>query len=566
MQIQNEIKNRIEASLEKLGLEVISPDLEYPADMAHGDYSTNVAMQLASKVDMNPRELAEKIVAEINYVEKPAWLEGIEVAGPGFINITLTADYFAQVIATVDGEFGSNKKLLGQKIMVEYTDPNPFKVFHIGHLMTNTIGESLARLYEISGAEVVRANYQGDVGPHVAKAIWGMQQLVAEMPDENSPISDRTSYLGKCYAYGSAELGSKPELQEEINRINRAVYEGSDPNIQDLYKQGRAWSLEHFEQLYSLLGTKFEHYFFESQVWQRGISEVKKHTPAVFKDSEGAIVFPGENYGLHTRVFVTSLGLPLYEAKDIGLNLVKFETEPDLDLSIIVTANEQDSYFRVITKALELIDVNVGQKTKHISHGMMKFPEGKMGSRTGNVITGESLIADMQTAALDKLKERFNGDSPARLADRIAVAAIKFTVLKQSLGKDIIFERDQSLAFEGDTGPYLQYTHARCHSILDKYGEADSTAMPKDWETTNCEKLLERFPVIVSQAVEDKSPHTVAVYLIELARAFNSWYGNTKILQDGDPATAYRVVITRAVAQTIKNGLEVLGIEAPNEM
>lgn len=552
MDIRTRIQQAINSALTTQG--VSSPDavLEYPAVSEHGDFACNAALAYAKELKTNPRTLAEALVKHIGTIDGVA---NIAIAGPGFINFTLTAqtvDTLVNYSITQGNAWGSNNARKGEKVMVEYTDPNPFKEFHIGHLMSNAIGESIARLLESQGADVVRANWQGDVGPHVAKAIWGKMQK----PELS---------WGQAYAYGATNYDTH---KEEVDTINKQVYEKSNPEVQKLYNEGRESSLAHFEELYKILGTTFDHYFFEGTEGLEGKPIVEEFLQqGVFEKSDGAVVFAGEQYGLHTRVFLTSKGLPTYEAKELGLNKAKFEKEPNLAQSIIITANEQSEYFKVVLKAMELIMPTVAAKTKHIAHGMMKLPSGKMSSRTGDVITGESLLAAITDKAVERAQQS-RADDVRALGQQLAVGAIKYQVLKQATGKDIIFEQDRALSIEGDSGPYLQYTHARCASIIEKSPHQSVQGRPDEQEDSlpqDVERLLTRFPDIVARAAREYAPHYVAQYLLELASAFNRFYANEHIL-DGSAQQAHKVAITKAVQITLKNGLHLLGITAPNKM
>jgi len=278
--------------------------------------------------------------------------------------------------------YGRNKKLDGKKIIIEYTDPNPFKQFHIGHLMSNSIGEALSRILEWNGADVTRVTYQGDVGMHVAKSIWGMKQVVDQMPDDTAPLPEKTAFLGKAYTDGSNKYAEDETAKTEINEINKKVYElynedtlDDDPQVAEFYAKGREWSLQHFDEVYGKLGTNFAQLIFENQMAKRGVEIVRENTPAVFEESEGAIVYKGEQDGLHTRVFINSQGLPTYEAKDIALAHYK---ERELkqkfgafDKSVIVTASEQLQYMKVVMAALNKITPEIPEKTHHITHDMI---------------------------------------------------------------------------------------------------------------------------------------------------------------------------------------------------
>jgi arginyl-tRNA synthetase len=323
-------------------------------------------------------------------------------------------------------------------------------------------------------------------------------------------------------------------------------------------------SLDYFETQYAQLGTKFDFYFFESEVAKPGEAIVKKFLKkGVFEESQGAIIFPGEKHGLHTRVFINSEGLPTYEAKELGLVNEKYKAY-NYDLSVVVTGNEINQYFQVLLKAMSFVYPELEKKTKHIGHGMLRLPSGKMSSRTGSVIAAEDLLKQAEEKAREKETQ---GDETTY--SQIAVAGVKFAILNQASGSDIVFDIEQSLSFEGDSGPYLQYTQARCLSVLRK-AKAEKmqvdTALPKVWETTEVEKLLYRFPELVEKSLEEYSSHYIAHYLIDLARAYNGFYAKSKIIGGDKTAAGYKLALTKATAQVIQNGLYLLGIESPERM
>mgnify|MGYP001589891937 FL=1 len=541
-----------------------------------GDYATNIAMVLSKSLKQNPREIAEKIVKEINLTTSPSLLgEGeiqkVEIAGAGFINFYLSKEFFANSIKEIleDENFGKNNLLEGKKVMVEYTQPNPFKPFHIGHLMSNSIGESISRLVEYSGAKIIRANYQGDIGLHVAKAIYGL--LEKGKPDISLSVEVQAEYIGSCYSFASKLYEEDEKIKIEIDKINKKIYEKNDEEINVLYKWGREVTLEAFETIYKKLGTKFDYYFFESVMAPIGMQIIKENIPEIFEESNGAIVFYAESHDikLHTRVFITSEDLPTYEAKEIGLTITKFQKE-DLDISIVTTAIEQGEYMKVVQKAISLIHPEYESKMKHITHGMIRFAEGKMSSRKGNVITGESLIKDVENAIFEKIKDRdFTEIEKKKVAIDVGVSALKYSILKQAIGGDTIYDFEKSISFEGDSGPYMQYSYARAKSLLEKAKNEDiylAIRSPSKWEVVDLEKMLYRFPEIVFRASKEFEPHYVANYLIELARMYNSFYGNTQIINKDDDSSSYKVALTSAFSVVMKNGLYLLGIEAPEKM
>lgn len=549
------IREKIKEALGAVGATVAHIPLEHTADFAHGDYASSAALAYAKELEMNPRELAQKLVDALGSIEE---VSKIEIAGPGFINFTLDQKYLSEMleIGRQHGEkWGRGVGMKGKKILLEYTDPNPFKEFHIGHLVPNALGESISRLFDFAGAEVKRANYQGDVGIHVAKSLF----IQMEKGITDPTIED----LALSYPEGSKRYEEDVEVKKKIDELNKTIFEKSDPKVNDLYEKGRKLSLEHFEELYKILGTKFDFYFFESETGPRGVEVVRKH-PEIFEESEGAIVFKGEKYDLHTRVFINKLGLPTYEAKEIGLAQMKEEKYP-FDLTITITGNEQAEYFKVVMKAMELALPELRGKLSFKTNGMLRFAEGKMSSRTGNVITGESLLNDLTEVAKERAAES-RAEDTEQLARDIAVAAIKFQILKGGMGKDIIFDRERALSVEGDSGPYLQYTHARTHAIMEKAAAAGVEGkFDPSQPASELARLIYRFYETVLHAQEELEPHIVANYLIQVASAFNSWYAQEQIL-DGTAAATHKVALTDTTRLTLKNGLWLLGIPAPEKV
>ena len=580
MDIQTKIKTGILAALKTVGVAepvaLGSVVLEHPADSSHGDFATNVALVYAKTLRKNPRELAEALSEAL----RKQWIEAvsaIEVAGPGFINFRLADSFYKRELETILKRkelYGNSNEWRGRKVLVEYTDPNPFKVFHIGHLMSNAIGESISRLIASQGAKVRRMCYQGDIGMHVAKTMWALLKHEEETPGKRDPLALRTEFLGKAYVEGSTAFDENAEARKEIEALNKVIFEGGDRKMMRCYKLGRKWSLEQFEVIYKKLGTKFDYYYLESEVAHDGIAIVEEFTKkGIFEKSDGAIVFKGEKYDpkLHTRVFINSQGVPTYETKELGLNIKKWnKVHPDQ--SIIVTAVEQSDYFRVIMKALELVEPEVAKVTEHVSHGMLRFAEGKMSSRKGNVITGESLIQTLEDMVMKKVAERdMTEDEKKDASEAIAVAAIKYSILKQVTSSDIIYDFDKSISFEGDSGPYLLYTAVRAQSVLEKAKKegikpkAEREAA-SDENAGLIEKKLAQFPEVVSRSANERAPHFVSTYLIELSALFNSWYANVTIVSKDDSLSAYKVALTQAVRTVLENGIKLLGMRVPEKM
>ncbi len=528
-------------------------------DATYGDFASNVAFVVASVTGATPIEEAQRILP---YIQLPPYIETATVAKPGYINFSFARDYFSSTIRSIRegrNEWGSSTSLKGRNILVEYTQPNPFKPFHIGHLMSNTIGESISRLIENAGATIKRANYQGDIGPHVAKTMWALMKRGAS--------ADDVAVLADAYVEGTAAYEEDAEAKKEIDDINKRLYSG-ELRESPLYIQGRETSLARFEVLYAVLGTTFDYYFFETETAPVGREVVEEGlAKKIFEESDGAVVFNGEQYGLHTRVFITSKGTPTYETKELGLAVLKRKAF-SYDENITITAVEQEQYFKVVTKAMDMLWPAHAGTYRHISHGMMQLSEGKMSSRKGNVVTGESLIDDMREKAYEKMKDRELGDKKTEIADAVAVAAIKYSILKQRMGKNIAFDQDASLSFEGNSGPYLQYAHTRACSVLRKAAAMEVQASHEIVPDTASplEKELAHFPYVIARALNEYEPHHLTTYLIKLAALFNSMYAQEKIVVADDAYAPYRVAVTDAFRITLERGLYLLGMKAPTEM
>lgn len=545
-------------------------------DISKGDLYTNFALAIAGKLGKNPIAIAVDLGVYLDANLDKDKVEKVEVVG-GYINFFVPIRTEVSVVEKI-----SHPKFTGKKVAFEYTDPNPMKEFHIGHLMANTIGESMSRLAELAGAQIKRYSYQGDVGRHIAVTLWGVRFLTDLWPDESVSLTGKVKFLGSAYVAGNTKLkelkgdsldGEESEEYKkaihEIEVMNQKVYDRTDEEVNVMYDQGREWSLQKFEELYEILGTTFSQYFFESVTGPIGRDMVLAH-PEVFVNGEnGAIIFEGEKYDMHTRVFINNKGLPTYEAKEVGLAKVKYDAWP-YDLSYVITANEQKQALDVTLKAIQLIMPEIGEKNAYIFNGMMKFANMKMSSRTGKIIAGDELVFGMMESSLEKMKDRdMAEDEKKNIARDVAVAAIKFTILKQNFRKDIIFDQEKSLALEGDSGPYVQYTTVRINSVLKKVKESGAkvedgtTSLTK--ETLALLRTLYRFEHICFAAIDEAAPQHIAQYLIDLASKFNGFYANTKIVTEAG-ADVRLISICEATKTVLEKGLWALGIRSVEKM
>ncbi|HBB65327.1 MAG TPA: arginine--tRNA ligase [Candidatus Vogelbacteria bacterium] len=572
--MEKEIRRAVQEAAKGLGY----PELVFTVDpvkladssRGRGDYAANVAFGLSKITGKSALEIAGALVTELN-AHKSTDIEHVEVGGNGFINFFLAPVVFHRAIteAAQNPDYGRSTAYAGKKVMVEYTDTNPFKLFHIGHLMSNCIGESLSRLIEWGGAEVKRADYQGDVGLHVAKALW---KLVRQPADGDWKLEDGTmtmEMLGRAYAAGATAYESDEQAKKEIHEINKKIYERSDPALNELYDAGRKISLDYFESIHTLLGTHFDYYFFESETGEFGKKIVSEHMGTVFEESEGAVIYRGEKKGLHTRVFLNKDDLPTYEAKELGLAKIKYERYP-YDLSVVVTGNEISEYFKVLLAAMGEIFPELAAKQKHVPHGMLRLPSGKMSSRTGDVLTAEWLIGEVREKIRARAAAAEEKKDVEGTLDAVSVAALKYSILKQGIGRDSIFDVEKSISFTGDSGPYLQYSHARAGSVLAQprtsaaadAGQGGGIGNP---ETPGAlERLIFYFPEEAERAAGELAPQRLVAYANELAGAFNSYYAENRII--GSEREAYRLALTAALRAVLSRTLSLLGMAAPEKM
>jgi len=524
-----------------------------------GDYSTNVAMQLAGRLQRNPREIAEEIAARL---KDSGEFADASVAGSGFINLRLAEDALLGEALREPA-----KPLTGKTVVAEYSDPNPFKVLHAGHLYTTIVGDAIARLLEQAGADVHRVNFGGDVGLHVAKNMWAIIKMLGGMLPEKldeleNDLHVRSAWLSARYVEGNEAYETDEAAKQEIIELNKQLYQltaddDHDSMLAQLYWKARTWSYDYFKLFYDELGVvQFEKYYPESVTTPTGIATVKKGLEnGVYEMSDGAVVFNGEKYGLHTRVFINSEGLPTYEAKDVGLIMQKW-ADYNFDKSIIITGNDIEQYMKVVQKSIEQFEPELVARSVHLTHGNLKLAGGKkMSSRKGTVL----LALDVLAAARDAQRTQHDAAN-----ESAALGAVKYAFLQNRIGGDIVYDPDTSVSLHGNSGPYLQYAYARARSILGK----SSVESVKPSDLTDDERLLvqklAQAAEVQERAAEELMPHLVCNYLYELAQVFNRFYERQRII--GDEREAERLFLVETYADSLKRGLNVLGIDAPERM
>ena len=520
-------------------------------DPQFGDFATNIALQLAKQIERSPREIAEELQVKLqaNLADQIA---EVSVAGPGFINFRVTDTALLQAI-----ELTPAPSRKDTSIVIETNNPNPFKAMHIGHAFNAILGDTIANFIEASGAHTYRVSYHGDVGSHVGKSMYSLLRFVdgdiSKLQDV--PEEERNSLMSKMYAQGSTAYKEDEQAKKEIDELAKQSFTREDPLYAAVYDLCKAWSFEQIDEIVDRLGNKpIERRFLESDADARGVPIVKANVPKVFQESDGALIFPGSKYGAFDNVFVSARGLGLYGARDLGLMKLKNEYYHP-DKSYIVTAEEQRAYFKGVLAAAEQCMPEMKDITVNISTGTVKLPTGKMSSRSGDVVEISWLFDQVS----DAIKARGGSTD-----DQFVTGVLRYQFLKVRIGGDVVFDVNDAASIEGNSGPYLQYAHARARSILSK-SEAKHL-MPEAIEAGErplVAKLTE-YKEVVDRATQDLAPHLVCTYLYELAQEFNRFYENNRVI--ADPREAQRLYLVDQYAAILRSGLELLGIHAPETM
>lgn len=534
--------------------------LEFPERGEFGDYSTNVALQTKDK---NPRKTAQEIVEKFQKDKKLLEIvEKIEIAGPGFINFYLRKDFLLKNLSGIGESYGKIKTDPARKVIVEHSSPNIAKPFTIGHLRSTIIGDALANILEYSGWTVYRDNHLGDWGTQFGKQIYAIKTWGNEAEIEKS--AEPIKKLVELYVKFHEEAEKNPELEAEGRKWFKKLEDG-DPEARELWQKCVAWSLKEFSELYKRLGIKFTENrgvgygesFFEDKMKPIIAELEEKH---LLKESQGAklIFFPKDKYP--PLMIIKSDGATLYATRDLATDKFRLNHYGKDVVVINEVGIEQSLYWQQIFEAESLLGWYKKGQRIHVGHGHFRFKEGKMSTRKGNVIWMEDVLKE----AVERAKKL--GSETNDLADKVAIGAIKWNDLKRDPKQDIIFDWDEVLNMQGNSGPYLQYTFARTQSVITKAGGVKSGKENQDLnkEELNILRTLIKFPEIVAQAAETYSPNIICNYLYDLAQKFNTFYNADKII--GSDNEALRLKLTKAVGVVLKNGLKLLGIEAPERM
>jgi len=719
-----EIKKLLEKVVKKLFDVKADVNVAVAPENTGADYASNVAMQLAKVVHRNPMVIAESIVTEVEGLSSPritssepaiapspdiksgsvrcsalprtssemtapdemdevgdgADLESsqdcdelrklaeglkVEVATPGFLNFTVKSDEILAKAKRYAEDLRSNisqDEYEGKLVVAEFSDPNPFKVLHVGHLYTSVVGDSISRLIEFAGGKVVRANFGGDVGLHVAKTLYSLAAEVEDLlsgrttlsefasapspdvksgsvrssalsrtsseifagegpDDEESRVLNSSRISSPCECPGAANLCTSSEIsavdekardlnsshsgefedlegekfqkllerltiediarcyvegtraydedgaaKAKITALNKEIYRINEEDLHDsalaqLYWRGRELSYEYFKDFYARIGLKFDKFYPESSVVERGLKEVRVHTGTVYEESDGAVVYKGEKVGLHTRVFINSEGVPTYEAKDVGLIFTKWD-DWHFDESIVITGNEQTDYMRVVLASVSEYAPQLVDRTRHLTHGLVKLPGGvKMSSRKGNFLKA----VDVLELVAEQLRKNPTGNG--EVDDKVLLAAIKYAFLKYKMGGDIVFDLQESVSMTGNSGVYLLYSAVRAKKILQKKDTIKERRAARETDAEyekSLSKKIVQYTDVLHEAVREKAPYKVCTYLYDLAQEFSRFYEHVKVA--GSENEDELMTLVQAYLNVMEHGLELLGIQVPEEM
>ncbi|MEA3398395.1 MAG: arginine--tRNA ligase [Patescibacteria group bacterium] len=571
MNILDKIKEKIANKINKaLGSKIVqASDLVYPPKPEMGDLSLP-----CFKIKIRPGKIAEEVLLMPE-------ISGVKWAGP-YLNFRLSKEKLAQLVIREVGKqkdkYGENAVGKGKRVMIEYSNANTHKEYHVGHLRNITYGDAVSRILSANGFKLIPVSYINDFGIHAAKTLWA---YLSFYKDKKLP-ADKGEFLGKVYARSVKEMEKDPLAKEKVFFMMRKI-ESRQGEEYKLWQKTRQWSIEAFSKIHQELGVKFTHTFYESEFIEAGLKKVSQlYKKGFLTKSEGAVIKDLGEFNLGALLFLRSDGSALYPVADMPLAIEKFK-KYKLDASIYVVDNRQSLYFKQLFKVMELLGFK--QSMIHLKYDFVKLPSGAMSSRLGNVISYNDLRALVYQRAREETKKRHQDWSKRKLdktVNAIVNSALKFEMLKVGAGQIITFDINQALRFDGFTAAYLQYTYARINSIIKKSKNNANPRMHANTANLNYtnikyDKLTEKkehvlvlelakFNDIVLKAGENYDPSLAAKYLFDLARIFNDYYHKISVLKAEKDVREARLALILSISQVIKNGLNLLGIETVNEM
>ncbi|MCK9292345.1 MAG: arginine--tRNA ligase [Bacteroidales bacterium] len=516
----------------------------------------------------------------------------------GFLNLTISGKYWVSFLqqALSMPDFGFNQSGKGKRMVIEYSSPNTNKPLHLGHIRNNLLGWSVAAILKANGYEVVKVNLINDRGIHICKSMLAWQKWGGKSPEETAMKGDKL--VGEMYVrfdkklkaeiaglvqqgYSSEEAATHAPLIIQAQEMLR-LWEAGDPQTHQLWATMNGWVYEGFNQTYAKMGVDFDKLYYESETYLLGkeIVEEGLKNGALFQKTDGSIWCDLSAEGLDEKLLLRADGTSVYMTQDLGTAKLRM-SEYQADKMIYVVGNEQNYHFEVLSRILKKIGYQWADTIEHLSYGMVELPEGKMKSREGTVVDADELMDEMiltakeMTIELGKL-DNLTEEEADKLFTTIGLGALKYFILKVDPRKNMLFNPDESIDFNGNTGPFIQYTHARIRSLLRKATHVEEDQLPGT-DITNTEflpdkernliRLVYSFPQWVQQAAESRSPALIANYMYELAKEFNQFYQSAPILREENISLRLlRLDISRIVASILKKSAELLGIEMPEQM
>ena len=559
------IKNKITSKLEQEKL-----IFSYPPDSTWGDLSL-ICFESAKKLSKNPNELANLWADQIkDDQELNNFFSEISVLGP-YINFTFKVEIMARdIIGQINqekGKYGLNNRGESKNVMIEYSNGNTHKEYHVGHLRNISYGDAMARLFDANGFKSIRVSYINDFGIHVAKTIWNWKNNLTY----SSQVEEKGFLLGKCYAEASQKLTDRPEYKLEVAKIMQEIESRQGDNFL-LWKETRNWSIDYFASIYKELEIKFEKIFYESELIADGLKMIESLLEKeILQKSQGAIIANLEEFNLGVLPIIRSDGTALYPVADLALAVNKFSLY-DLIESVYVVDIRQSQYFKQLFKVLDLLGYK--QKLTHLPYEFVVLPEGMMSSRTGQVITYRELKDKIKSRLEQETKNKrsdWDDEKITKTVNMLTTSVIKFEMLKVGADKTMVFNLEEALKFEGYTACYLEYSYVRLQSILRKEssrffaGKTDFTLLKENKEKELLNKLAV-YPEIIILAYDKKSPSEIAKYLFDLAKLSNDYYHQTNVLKSEKKLRQARLLLIKAASQVMQNGFKILGLPILEEM
>ncbi|MCY4523333.1 MAG: arginine--tRNA ligase [Halobacteriovoraceae bacterium] len=560
---------------EEAPLDEIRRQIALPPQFSMGHFAF-ACFFLAKKNKTQPNQIANSLAEKIGQTKDP-FVAKAQALGP-YLNFTLTASCYEEklLIPILQGSFFKKQISSSQTIMIEYSQPNTHKELHVGHMRNLSLGNTLVRIQSYLGNKIISATYPGDMGTHVAKCLWYLKNF------ENKPPSqtNKGTWLGKIYGQAVRKLDEekdsekKKKWQRELGDILKEL-DKKKGELFELWRKTRQWSLELMEEIYRWANVSFDKWYFESEVDADSLKRARElYKKGVLKKSQGAIGMDLSEDNLGFCILIKSDGTGMYSTKDIELAFKKFSEYP-LDKSIYLVDKRQSLHFQQIFAVLRRMGFSQVENCKHIAHDFVELPQGVMSSRKGNIIPITDLISRMERKIvadyLQRYRDSWSEDEIKKTASMIAIGAIKYGMLRMDHDRKIVFEMEQWLKLDGETGPYLQYVHARIRSLLHKlkYDEKNPVNpkffnSPREWELM---VKLSSFNDVVLLCGKQWKAYTLCVYLYELGKLFNVFYNECPIGKaENDAIRNNRLILAKATGLVIKKGLNLLGIDAPEKM